>query len=68
MISEVSKILLLHKKVCQKNPGYPAKRLKTPPGFFAAALRANFVCPQSGLVKFGINRMKGGSDEKASNK
>ena len=49
LISEVSQILPLHKKVRGKNPGYPAKRLKTPSGFFAAALRANFT-----IAKFGI--------------
>jgi hypothetical protein len=48
---EVSQILLLHKKVHEKNPGYPAKRLKTPSGFFAAALRANFA-----IAKFGIKK------------
>ncbi|OGX28716.1 MAG: hypothetical protein A2879_01235 [Omnitrophica WOR_2 bacterium RIFCSPHIGHO2_01_FULL_49_10] len=49
LISEVSQILLLHKKMHGKNPGYPAKRLKTPSGFFAAALRANFA-----IAKFGM--------------
>jgi len=33
LMSEVSQILPSHKKVHEKNPGYPAKRLKTPSGF-----------------------------------
>ena len=51
LLSEVSQILLLHKKVLRENPGYPAKRLKTPSGFFAAALRANFAIAKFGLIK-----------------
>jgi len=42
---------MLHKKVQGKNPGYPAKQLKIPSGFFAAALRANFA-----IAKFGISK------------
>ena len=43
---EVSQILQLYKKVHEKNPGYPAKRLKTPSGFFAAALRPLGIATQ----------------------